>query len=153
MLTVILLDVRRLEVLRVLDVVESPAQGLEAIGIVRKLCSVSCVDDIPCVHDGVGYLFPVVPMVVVVAVWLRSRSLVCWWLATPRAMTAPSLPIFLIFLVLLLRLLLTIVASGSTTFLRYDCCSSPRSRAVERGQRVLSFELFINILSEIYDSL
>ena len=52
MLTFVLLDVRRLEVLRVLDVVESPAQGLEAVGIVRKLCSASCVDDIPCVNDG-----------------------------------------------------------------------------------------------------
>ena len=51
-LTIVLLDVRRLEVLRVLDVVESPAQGLEAIRIIRKLCSASCVDDIPCVNDG-----------------------------------------------------------------------------------------------------
>ena len=76
MLTVVHLDVRRLEILRVLDVVKSLAQGLEAVGVVRKLCSVSCIDDIPCIHDGVGYLFPVVPTIVVVAVWLRSRGLV-----------------------------------------------------------------------------
>ena len=124
MLTVVLLDVRRLEILRVLDVVESPAQGLEAIGIVRKLRSASCVDDILCVHNGVGYLFPVVPTVVV-AIWMRPRSLVCLWLATPGAMTAHSFLVFLIPLVLLLRLLLTIVASGSTARLRYDCCSGP----------------------------
>ena len=74
MLTVILLDVRRLEILQVLDIVESLAQGLEAVGVVRKLRSVSYVDDVPCVHNGIG---PVVPTVVVVAVWLRARSLIC----------------------------------------------------------------------------
>ena len=87
MLTVVLLDVHRLEILWVLDVVESPAQGLEAVGIVRKLCSTYCVDDVPCIHDGIGYLFPVVPTVVV-AVWLGPRGLVYWWLATPGAMVA-----------------------------------------------------------------
>ena len=74
MLTVVLLDVRRLEILWVLDVVESLAQGLEAVGIVRKLCSASCVDDIPCVHDRIGYLFLVVSTVVV-AVRLRPKGL------------------------------------------------------------------------------
>ena len=47
MLTVVLLDVRRLEILQVLDAVESLAQGLEAVGVVRKLRSASCVDDVP----------------------------------------------------------------------------------------------------------
>ena len=68
MLTVVLLDIRRLEILRVLDVVESLAQGLEAVGVVHKLRSASCVDDVPCVHNGIRYLFPIVPMVVVVGV-------------------------------------------------------------------------------------
>ena len=61
MLTVVLLDVRRLEILRVLDVVESLAQGLEAVGVVRRLRSASCVDDVPCVHNGLAtssLLFP-----------------------------------------------------------------------------------------------
>ena len=74
MLTIVLLDVRRLEILRVLDVVESLAQGLEAVAVVRKLRSVSCVDDVLCVHNGIGYLFPVIPIVVVVAVWLRPGA-------------------------------------------------------------------------------
>ena len=95
-LTIVLLDVRRLEVLRVLDVVESPAQGLEAIRIIRKLCSASCVDDIPCIYDGIGYLFPVVPAI---AVWLRPRGLVYWWLATPGAMGDRDFLILLISLV------------------------------------------------------
>ena len=81
MLTVALLDVRRIEILRVLNVVEGSAQCLEAIGVVREVCSASCVDDVPC--NGIGYLFPVVPAVIVVVVWLRSRGLVYWWLATP----------------------------------------------------------------------
>ena len=125
MLTVILMDVRWLEILRVLDVVKSPAQCLEAIRVVRKLCSASCIDDIPCIHDGIGYLFPVVPAVIVVAVWLRPRGLVYWWLATPGAMAARGFLILLVSLVLLLLLLLTLVASGATACLRYNCCSSP----------------------------
>ena len=125
MLTVVLLDVRRLEILRVLDVVESLAQGLEAIGVVRRLRSASCVDDVSCVHNGIGYLFPVVPTVVVVAVWLRARSLVCLWLATSGAMTTRSFLILLVSLVLLFLLLLTLVASGGTACLRYCCCGSP----------------------------
>ena len=125
MLTVVLLDVRRLEILQVFDVVESLAQSLEAVGVVRKLRSASCIDDVLCVHNRIGYLFPVVPMVVVVAVWLRPRSLVCLWLATPGAMTARSFLLFLIPLVLLLLLLLMIVASGSMARMRYDCCSGP----------------------------
>ena len=126
MLTVILLDVRRLEILRVLDVVESFAQGLEAVGVVCKLRSASCVDDVLCVHNGISYLFPVVPtVVVVVAVWLRARSLICLWLATSGAMTTRSFLILLVSSVLLFLLLLTLVASGGTACLRYCCCSSP----------------------------
>ena len=102
MLTVVLLDVRRLEIHWVLDVVEDSAEGGEVIGVVRKLCSASCVDDIPCVHDGIGYLFPVVPAIIVVAVWLRPRGLVYWWLATPGALAARGFLILLISLVLLL---------------------------------------------------
>ena len=124
MLTVVLLDVRRLEILWVLDVVEDSAEGGEAIGVVRKLCSASCIHDIPCIHNGVGYLFPVVPTVVV-AVWLRPRSLVCLRLATPGAMTARSFLILLISLVLLILLLLILVASRGTVCLRYDYCGSP----------------------------
>ena len=125
MLTIVLLDVRRLEILRVLDVVESLAQGLEAVGVIRKLRSASCVDDVPCVHNGIGYLFPVVPTVVVVAVWLRAKSLICLWLATSGAMTTRSFLIFLVSSVLLFLLLLTLVASGGTACLRYYCCGSP----------------------------
>ena len=44
------MDVRRLEILRVLDVVEGSAEGLEAIGVVRKLLSTSCVDDVSRIH-------------------------------------------------------------------------------------------------------
>ena len=72
MLTVVLLDICWLEILWVFNVVEDSAEGGEVIGVVRKLCSASCVDDILCIHDGVGYLFPVVPTVVD-AVWLRPR--------------------------------------------------------------------------------
>ena len=125
MLTIVILDVRRLEILRVLDVVESLAQGLEAVGVVRRLRSASCIDDVPCVHNGIGYLFPVVPTVVVVAVWLRARSLICLWLATSGAMTTRSFLIPLVSSVLLFLLLLTLVASGGTACLRYDCCGSP----------------------------
>ena len=114
MLTVILLDVSRLEILRVLDVVENLAQGLEAVGVVHKLRSASCVDDVPCVHNGIGYLFPVVPTVVIVAVWLRARSLICLWLATSGVMTTRSFLILLVSSVLLFLLLLTLVASGGT---------------------------------------
>ena len=125
MLTVVLLDVRRLEILRVLDVVESPAQSLEAIGVVHKVCSASCVDDVPCVHDGIGYFFPVVLAVAIVVVCLRPRGLVYWRLATPGEMAACDFLILMISSVLLLLLLLTLVASGGMACLRYDCCSSP----------------------------
>ena len=124
MLTVVLLDVRRLEILWVLDVVEDFAESLEAIGVVRELCSTSGIDDIPGVHDRIGYLFPVVPAVVV-AVWLRPRGLFYWWLATPRVMVARDFLFLLISLVLLLLLLLMLVAPGGTTCLRYDYCGSP----------------------------
>ena len=42
--------------------------------IISKLRSASYVDDVPCVHYGISYLFPVVPAVVVVAIWLRPRG-------------------------------------------------------------------------------
>ena len=125
LLTIVILDVRRLEVLRVLDVVESPAQGLEVIGVVRKVCSASCVNDVPCVHDGIGYFFPVVPAIAVVVVWLRPRGLLYWRLATTGAMAARDFLILLISSVLLLLLLLMLVASGGTACPRYDCCGSP----------------------------
>ena len=108
MLTVVLLDVCWLEILWVLDVLEDTTEGGETIGVVCKLCSASCVDDVPCVHNGISYLFPVVPTVVVVAVWLRARSLICLWLATFGAMTTRSFLILLVSLVLLLLLLLTV---------------------------------------------
>ena len=101
MLTVVLLDVRGFEVLRVLDVVEDSAEGLEAIGVVCKLRSTSCIDDVSCVHYGIGYFFPVVAAVVV-ATWLRPRSLVCRRLATPGAMDACNFLILLVSLVLVL---------------------------------------------------
>ena len=125
MLTVVLLDVCRLEILWVLDVVEDTVEGGETIGVVCKLCSASCIDDVPCVHNGIGYFFPIVPTVVVVAVWLRARSLICLWLATSGAMTTYSFLILLVSLVLLFLLLLTLVASGGTACLRYCCCSGP----------------------------
>jgi len=131
LLTVVLLDVRRLEILRVLDVVEDPAESLEAIGIVCKLRSASCVDDVPCVHYGIGYLFPVMLAVVVVAIWLRPRSLVYRWLATPRSMVACDFLILLVSLILLLQLLLSIMASRGMNCLRYDCYGSPRPGDVE----------------------
>ena len=69
MLAVVLQDFRWLEILRVLDVVEDSAEGLEAIGVVCKLRSASCVDDVPCVHHGIDNFFPVVSAVIVVATW------------------------------------------------------------------------------------
>ena len=129
MLTVVLLDVRGFEVLRVLDIVEDSAEGLEAIRVVYKLRSASCIDDVMCVHYGIGY-FPVVPAVVVV-IWLRSRSLVCRWLATPGAVEACNFLVLLVPLILLIWLLLTMMASRSTACLRYDCCGGPRPGAMK----------------------
>ena len=74
MLTVVLLDVRRLEILWVLDVVEDSAEGLKAIKVIRNLRSAYCVDDVPCVHYGIGYFLPIVSAVVVVAIWLRPGA-------------------------------------------------------------------------------
>ena len=135
-----------MEILRVLDVVKVSAEGLEAIGVVCKLRSASCVDNVPCVHYRVGYLFPVVPTVVVVAIWLRSRGLVCRRLATPGSMNACNFLILLVSLILLLQLLLRMMASRSTTCLRYDCCGGPRPSDMKRGQRILSLELFNSVL-------
>ena len=99
MLTVVLLDICGFEVLRVLDVVENTAEGWESIGVVCKMCSASCVDDVPCVHYGIGYFFMVLTAVVV-AIRLRPRSLVCWWLATLGAMIVCDFLILLVSLVL-----------------------------------------------------
>ena len=74
MLTVILLDICGFEILWVLDIVKDAVEGWEAIGVVYKLSYASCVDDVPCVHDGISYLFPVVPTVIVVAIWLRPGA-------------------------------------------------------------------------------
>ena len=74
MLIIILLDVCGFEIFWVLDIVKDAAEGWEAIGVVCKLRSTSCVDDVPCVHYGISNFFPVVPAVVVVAIWLRPRG-------------------------------------------------------------------------------
>ena len=132
LLTIVLLDVHWLEILWVFDVIEDSAEGLEAIGIVYKLRSASCVDDVPCIHYGIGDFFPVVPTVVV-ATWLRPRGLVYRWLATPGLMKACDFLVLLVPLILLLQLLLTMMASRSTACLRYDCCGGPRPSAVKRG--------------------
>ena len=110
-----------------------------------------CVDDVPCVHYGIGYFFLVVA-VVVIATWLRPRSLVCWWLTTPRAMDACDFLILLISLILVLQLLLTMMASWSTACLRYDCCGGPRPGAMKREQRVLSLELLNSVFGKVYDT-
>ena len=68
LLTIVILDVRGLEILRVLGVVEDSAKGLEAVRVVCELRSASCVDDVPCVHYGIGYFLLVAPAVVVVAI-------------------------------------------------------------------------------------
>ena len=86
----------RLEILWVLDVVEDSAEGLEAIGVVRKLRSASCINNIPCIHYGIGNFLPIVSVVVVVATWLRPRSLVCRWLAAPGAMKACDFLVLLV---------------------------------------------------------
>ena len=87
------------EILWVLDVVEDATEGREAIGNVRKVGTASCIDDVLCIHPGVGYFFKVATAVVV-AVWLRPWSLDCWWLSTPRAMTARNFLLLLVSLVL-----------------------------------------------------
>ena len=101
MLTVVLLDVRGFEVLWVLDVVEGAAYGWEAIEVFCKMCLVSCVDDVQCVHPRIGYFFKVADAVIV-AIWLRPWSLDCRWLSTPGAMTARDFLLLLVSLVLLL---------------------------------------------------
>jgi hypothetical protein len=101
LLNIKLLDVCGFEVLWVLDVVEDTAEGWKAIGVVCKMRSVSCIDDVPCIHPGIGYFFEVADAIVV-AVRLRSWSLDCWWLSTPRAMTTCDFLLLLVSLVLLL---------------------------------------------------
>ena len=130
LLTIVLLNLRGLEILRVLGIVEDSTKGSELIRIICKLRSASCVDDVPCIHYGIGYLLPVVPAIVV-ATWLRPRGLVCRWLATPGSMDACDFLILLVSLILLLQLLLTMVASRSTACLTYDCYSGPQPGAMK----------------------
>ena len=78
--------------------------------------------------------------------------MVCRWLATPGVMDACDFLILLVPLILLLQLLLTVMASGGTACLRYDCCGGPRPGAMKRRQRVLSLELFNSIFGEVYDT-
>ena len=101
MLTVVLLDICWFEILSVLGVVENAVEGWKAVGIICKLQSASYIDDVSCVHYGMGYFLPVVAAVVA-AIQLRPRSLVCWWLTTPGAMDACDFLILLISLILLL---------------------------------------------------
>ena len=130
LLTIVLLDVYGLEILWVLGVVEDSAKGLEAVGVVCKLRSASCVDNVPCVHYGIGYFLPVVPAIVV-ATWLRPRILVCRWLATSGAMDPCDFLILLNFFILLLQQLLSVTASEGKACLRYDCCGGSRPGAVK----------------------
>ena len=71
----------------------------------------------------------------------------------PWAMNACNFLIFLVYLVLLLQLLLTMMDSGGTACLRYDCCCGPRAGAMKRGQGVLPLELLDNMFGEVYDML
>ena len=116
MLTVILLDVSRLEVFWVHDVVESAAKGWKSVGIICKMRLASCVDDLPRVHPGIGYFFMVVSAAVV-AVLLVPWSLISCGLSTPRTLVAGN---FLLLLDSLVLLLLTVMASRSATCLW--CC-------------------------------
>ena len=115
LLTVILLDVSRLEVFWVHDVVESAAKGWKSVGIICKMRLASCIDDILCIHPRVGYFFMVVPAAVV-AVLLRPCSLVCCGLSTPRTLAASDFLLLLVSLILLL-LLLAVMASRSAACL------------------------------------
>ena len=101
LLTVILLDVSRLEVFWVHDVVESAAKGWKPVGIICKMRLASCVDDLPRVHPGIGYFFMVVSAAVV-AVLLVPWSLISCGLSTPRMLAASNFLVLLDSLVLLL---------------------------------------------------
>jgi len=92
--------------------------------LLNNLREVASIDDIPRIHYGIGYFFSVV-----VAVRLRPRVLVCWWLATPGAMIACDFLNLLVSLVLLLQL--TMMASLGMACLRYYCCSRLRSGAMK----------------------
>ena len=65
------------EILWVLDIVKDAVEGWEAIGVVYKMRLASCIDDMPCIHPGIGYFFKVAVAVVVVVVRLRPWSLDC----------------------------------------------------------------------------
>ena len=77
------------------------AEGWKAIGVVCKMRSVSCIDDMLCIHPRIGYFFKVADAVIV-AIWLRPWSLDCRWLSTPGAMTTCNFLLLLVSLVLLL---------------------------------------------------
>ena len=74
---------------------------------------VSCIDDLPRIHPGIGYFFVVVA-VTIVAVLLVPWSLVSCGLSTPRTLAASN---FLILLDSLVLLLLTVMASRGVTCL------------------------------------
>ena len=112
MLTVVLLNVGRFEILWVLDVVEDTAEGWEPVRIICKMHLAFCVDDLPRVHLRIGY-FMVVPVHVVV-VLLKPWSLVSCGLSSSRTLTASD---FLLVLVSL-ELLWMAMAARSVTYLR-----------------------------------
>ena len=74
---------------------------------------VSCIDDLPCIHPGIGYFFVVVA-VTIVAVLLVPWSLVSCGLSSSGTLTASD---FLLVLVSL-ELLWTAMAAWSVTYLR-----------------------------------
>ena len=113
MLTVVLLNVGRFEILWVLDAVQDTAEGWEPVGTICKMCLAFCVDDLLRVLLRIGYFMVVV--VAVVAVLLKPWSLVSCGLSTPRTLAASN---FLLLLDSLVLLLLTVMASRSATCLR-----------------------------------
>ena len=70
----------------------------------------------------------------------------------PGTMDACDFLILLVSLILLLQLMLTVMASGGTAYLRYDYCGIPRPGAMKRRQLVLYLELSNNIFGEVYDT-
>ena len=74
------------------------------IGSVRKVRSASCVNNVPCIHPGVGYFFTI-EAATFVAVQLRPWSMVCYGLSTPRMLAACDFLLLLVSLVLLLLLM------------------------------------------------
>ena len=113
LLTIVLLDVGRFEVLWVLDVIENATEGWKPIEVIYKMRLASCINDFPCVRPIIGDFFMVVA-VVVVAVLLKPWSLVSCGLSTPRTLAASD---FLLLLVSSVLLLLTMIASRSASCL------------------------------------